>query len=151
MHRGWCLTAPLKLRTRGAVHRNCKMVVLSDCASASGWKTTVVSLEPSLCHLNLDVVMWFWLIDLGILGSSAAVPHPFHLQTGTRNRNLDDVIPNVSRGVRGYITTKTTVPPHMVDSAITAYRWKSCHSSLNSVYSSVAACHLFLKMCSNKR
>jgi len=36
------------------------------------------------------------------LGSSAGVPHPFHSETGSGNRNLNDVIPNVGREQSAY-------------------------------------------------
>jgi len=41
-------------------------------------------------------------------GSSAAVRHPFYPETGTGNRNKNDVIPNVCREVRGYIGAQPT-------------------------------------------
>jgi len=40
--------------------------------------------------------------DMLDLGSSAAFPHPIHSETGNGKRNLNVVIPNVGRGVRGY-------------------------------------------------
>jgi len=36
------------------------------------------------------------------LGSSAAVSHPFHPETGTENRNPNDVTPNIGRGQSAY-------------------------------------------------
>ena len=44
--------------------------------------------------------------DMPDFGSSAALPHPFHPETGNGNRNLNDVIPNVGRGVRGYYNSR---------------------------------------------